>query len=197
MSCEIYCYWGTDMIFAHTLNQVICGEKQQTRRLVKMDETFDFDNQAIVKANSRIVYKVGKSYAVQPNRGKKAVARIVLTAIRKERVGSITDADALNEGFKSRDNFLAAWHIIHGQNADLNREVWVFEFELDSIVEEEIRVLYDAGNAKNEGAHHSEDLSCSIEEISGSGLHRRDHRERRVGSSVSNRLPILAPTSSV
>jgi hypothetical protein len=185
------------MIFAHTLHQVICGEKQQTRRLVKPDEIFDIDKQAVVKAQSRIMYKVGKSYAVQPNRGRKAVARILLTGIRKEQLSSITDADAVKEGFRSRDGFLATWHLIHGQDADLNCEVWVFEFELHSLIEEEIEAFYNATNTKNTSPHHSKNLSCSIEEVSGGGVYRWNHREWGVGTSLSDRLPILVPTSPV
>jgi len=117
------------MIFAHTLDQVITGKKRQTRRLVKADEGFE-DNRRITKKGNRTLYEVGKSYAVQPNRGKKAVARILLTGLRKERVDSITDSDARAEGFSSREAFLATWRAIHGEDVDLSREVWVIEFEL-------------------------------------------------------------------
>ncbi|MBL8157307.1 MAG: hypothetical protein JNM70_24255, partial [Anaerolineae bacterium] len=76
------------MIFAHTLDKVICGEKWQTRRLVKPGETFDADQRRVLKEGKRTLYEIGKSYAVQPNRGKKAVARIVLTGLRKEQVSA-------------------------------------------------------------------------------------------------------------
>jgi hypothetical protein len=178
------------MIFSHTLQQVIRGEKQQTRRLVKSNEIFDVEQQAIVKANTRTMYKVGKSYAVQPNRGKKAVARIMITDIRREPVRAISDADAIHEGFQSRDAFLETWHAIHGENADINDEVWVIEFELHSIAKEEIKALYDAGDTKNEGTHHGQNVSGSVEEVSGSGLHRGNYREWGVGAAISDRLSI-------
>ncbi|MCU0464247.1 MAG: hypothetical protein MUF38_06730 [Anaerolineae bacterium] len=117
------------MIFAHTLEQVLSGQKWQTRRLVKLGESLE-KNRYIIKANGRVRYEVGKTYAVQPNRGKKSVARILMIGIRRERVGEISHDDAIAEGFRSREDFLNTWRAIHGQDADLSREVWVFEFEL-------------------------------------------------------------------
>jgi hypothetical protein len=77
------------MIFAHTLDQVIQGQKWQTRRLVKASDCL-VEGVAIQRGTNRILYAVGKTYAVQPNRGKKAVARILLTGLRRERVADIT-----------------------------------------------------------------------------------------------------------
>lgn len=119
------------MIFAHTLEQVLSGRKQQTRRLIKSGESLG-KNTTIIKENGRILYEVGKTYAVQPNRGKKSVTRILMTGIRREQVGDISHADAVAEGFSSREDFLTTWRAIHGQDADLAREVWVFEFKLAS-----------------------------------------------------------------
>lgn len=102
------------MIFQHTLNKVLSGEKWQTRRLAK--------------PNSQ-PYTVGNLYAVQPARGKPAVARIRITGIRLERVTSITIEDAIAEGFESCEEFLNAWVEIHGKSA-LNKMVWVLEFVL-------------------------------------------------------------------
>ncbi|MBZ0290671.1 MAG: hypothetical protein K8I30_23805 [Anaerolineae bacterium] len=118
------------MIFAHTLDKVICGEKWQTRRLVKPGETLDSAQIRVSNQSQRTVYEVGKSYAVQPNRGQKAVARILLTGLRREMVLSINDEDARAEGFPSKAEFVAAWQKIHGLKADLSREVWVLEFTL-------------------------------------------------------------------
>ncbi len=180
------------MIFSHTLQHVLCGTKRQTRRIVKPNESFDNVKQAIVKANTRILYKVGKSYAVQPNRGKKAVARIFITNIRKEKVGAISEADAINEGFASKEDFIAAWQRIHGQDADLETEVWVIEFKLHSIVAEELKVLGYEYSAQNQSVDLSENLSSAIKEVSRGSLHGRNHRERRVGETLSDRLSLLA-----
>src|SRR5258708_15396845 len=103
------------MIFAHTLDKVLSGEKWQTRRPVKPGEKLScrkdlFGEKICVQAaTDRIVYEVGKSYAVQPNRGKKAIARIVVTGIRLQQVRMIGECDALAEGFASRQEFFATW----------------------------------------------------------------------------------------
>lgn len=158
------------MIFAHTLEKVLCGQKQQTRRLIKSGEKFE-KNRYIIKTNQRILYEVGKTYAVQPNRGKKSVARILITGIRQESVASITHTDAIAEGFRSREDFLNTWRAIHGQDADLSREVWVFEFELCSIIEEGIKALYADRNHQNQSLDYRQDLPRSLKEISGSGVY--------------------------
>ncbi len=121
------------MIFAHTLDKILCGEKRQTRRLVKPGEHLTTKSGKAAVVAKRTVYEVGKTYAVQPNRGKKAVARILLTGLRREKILDISTADAVAEGFLSRDEFLKTWHNIHGAKADLLHEVWVLEFELHTL----------------------------------------------------------------
>jgi len=184
------------MIFAHTLNQVLGGQKQQTRRLVKPEEKFE-NNRYIIKTNLRVLYEIGKTYAVQPNRGKKSVARILITGIRKEQVGSITHADAKAEGFISREDFLNTWRTIHGKDANLSREVWVFEFELCGIVDEGMKTFYADPNAKNQSPHHSENLPRAVAEVSGSGVYSRDYRIGRVGTTLSDRLSVSETRSPV
>jgi hypothetical protein len=117
------------MIFAHTLDKVLNGTKQQTRRIIKPNEIFQETQQRVV-AGTRTVYQVGKDYAVQPNRGKKAVARILLTGIRCESVSVIDEQDAIAEGFASASEFITAWQRIHGQTVNLENLVWVLEFKL-------------------------------------------------------------------
>ncbi|MFA4974630.1 MAG: ASCH domain-containing protein [bacterium] len=73
------------MIFQHTWQQVLDGTKTQTRRL-----------------RAQPPY-VGRTYAVQPGRGKPAVGRIRITAIRQQRVQDITAEDALAEGLVCPD----------------------------------------------------------------------------------------------
>jgi hypothetical protein len=116
------------MIFAHTLNLVLSGCKSQTRRLVKAGETLTPDQQFIYMKGKRSVYQVNKTYAVQPGRGKKAVARIRITGLRRERLEDISTKDARAEGFASREAFFEAWRAIHGAQADLAVEVWVISF---------------------------------------------------------------------
>jgi hypothetical protein len=122
------------MIFSHTLDLVLSGVKSQTRRLKKPHEHLYPTEPGTVygetRAGIRRVYQVGMIYAVQPGRAKKAVAFIRLTAIRDQRVMSISEADAIAEGFDSPESFFAAWRAIHGAKADLQAWVWVLEFEL-------------------------------------------------------------------
>ncbi|MEO8609047.1 MAG: ASCH domain-containing protein [Chloroflexota bacterium] len=165
------------MIFAHTLDKILCGEKRQTRRLVKPnEELFQADLPVYVKSGKRTVYQVGKSYAVQPNRGKKSVARIVLTGLRKESVKAISTEDALAEGFLSREDFFATWRTIHGKDADLQREVWVLEFSLQVIIADELKELYEQYLSKNRSVDNRYDLSASVTGIPGDNLHSRYHK---------------------
>ncbi|MFQ3534436.1 MAG: hypothetical protein SNJ58_01030 [Aggregatilineales bacterium] len=119
------------MIFAHTLESVLKGTKSQTRRLIKAGEWLSADGTSILTASGRRLYQVGKTYAVQAGRGKRAVARIRITGLRRERVGAISMEDAHAEGFPSSQMFLAAWRAIHGLNADLLAEVWVISFYIE------------------------------------------------------------------
>lgn len=123
------------MIFAYTLDLVLSGEKWQTRRVIKADEqlTRMDDIVRVEIPGKRVVYEVGKSYAVQPGRGKHAVARIILTGIRREPVAAISERDAAAEGYRSREAFFKAWHAIHGDRANLQDDVWVLEFRLDEL----------------------------------------------------------------
>ena len=163
------------MIFAHTLDKLIQGHKWQTRRLVKPDESF-VESGAIKKGSHRLMYVVGRTYAVQPNRGKKAVARILLTGLRREQVHAITEEDAHAEGFVSRDEFLATWYTIYGLNGDLNREVWVFEFKLDTIIDEAFKVICENRATKDRYTHHGHDVSSPIERLSGISLYSWNYK---------------------
>jgi len=54
-------------------------------------------------------YRPGRSYAVQPGRGMRGVGRGLVTDVRLEALGEITDAEALLEGFPDASAFLAYW----------------------------------------------------------------------------------------
>lgn len=148
------------MIFQHTWKQVLDGTKTQTRRLVKPGEGFNAFPSGWIKdvrvypdlplphsMIGKIKWAVGRDYAVQPGRGKKAVGRIRITGIRQERVQDITTADAIAEGVPEqtatythpvyRSLSVAAyaklWDAIHtkpGETWNDNPSVWVLEFEL-------------------------------------------------------------------
>lgn len=116
------------MIFQHTIDKVLDGTKTQTRRIVKDDQfsstvarsvlpyirtRYRYGEIAYVGAGSRIVYEVGKTYAVQPGRGKKAAARMRIMSIRREDVRRISLADVQAEGFQDKYHFLQVWTDMH------------------------------------------------------------------------------------
>lgn len=106
--------------------QVLDGTKTQTRRLVKIGDCIHKGEEqlwymmrsdpqlgSMVRKGRcqiptvvlrfkykpyRIKWQVGRTYAVQPGRGKKAVGRIRLLEIRQERLQDISEEDALAEG---------------------------------------------------------------------------------------------------
>lgn len=100
------------MIFQHTCELVLSGRKTQTRRLRR----------------PRVV--VGRSYAVQPGRGKRSLGRIIVASVWQERLGDLSLEDARAEGYRSREEFFEVWRRIHGL-FDPAAEVWVVEFRQD------------------------------------------------------------------
>lgn len=85
------------MIFKPDLaSKVLSGEKTQTRRPLKYR------------------YEAGRTYAVQPGRGKRAVGRIRVLSVDEVDVTAIDDTDAHAEGFKSRNEFLDLWRSMYG-----------------------------------------------------------------------------------
>lgn len=128
------------MIFQHTHELVMAGKKTQTRRLVKPNDKFvsfttiptgEFeevvqsrfieiytddpqDINYVINDFGNIRFAVGKTYAVQPGRGKRSVGRIRVTAIRgPEDVRNISLEDAMAEGFGCREEFLRVWVSMH------------------------------------------------------------------------------------
>lgn len=118
------------MQFTHTLDKVLSGEKTLTSRFVKLNQFYDpFFQQvysltldrlplpAHITARRRILWQVGKTYAVQPGRRKAGVARIRLLAIKRYDVRQISAEDVLAEGFQSRLEFLETWTAMHDHAA--------------------------------------------------------------------------------
>jgi len=119
------------MLFrADLMSKVLSGEKTQTRRLSGK-------------------YEVGKTYAVQPGRGKKAVARIRVLRVWLEDVRFIRLEDVYAEGFPTHKKFWTLWATLHDKSVRIDPkwgeltifaelfgrpaefyEAWAIEFEL-------------------------------------------------------------------
>lgn len=124
------------MIFRPELvRKIQRGEKTMTRRPMKRGEP-------------TCRYSTGKSYAVQPGRGKSATCRIHIDGVRLERAGEITFSDALAEGFRTTEEFKAYWIGLYekawlehehkmldeAENDDgvvLDRDTWIMRRSLD------------------------------------------------------------------
>ena len=134
------------MIFKDTHRYVLDSTKTQTRRLKKSGDYIHVIGplfQEVIR-NGRLLWRVGRTYAIQPSRGKKAVGRIVLNAIRKEQLQDISAEDCIAEGLIShhrehaavadlKQQFKMLWNGIHtlkGQRWNDNPEVWILEFDL-------------------------------------------------------------------
>ncbi len=122
------------MIFRQ-IAEIRDGRKTQTRRMRKPNHgssgRADGTELTITEAAGN---SVGKSYAIVPKRGHKAIpdGRIRITRIRCERVQDITEADARAEGVDSVAAYQALWESINGKTKGArwqdNPWVWVYEF---------------------------------------------------------------------
>ena len=57
-------------------------------------------------------------------------SRVRITEIREERLGDITEADAVREGFANVAEFMAYFATLHPGPVDLTLPVWVVSFEV-------------------------------------------------------------------
>lgn len=103
------------MIFMHTWQAVIEARKTQTARLVKPGDRLVSESYRLpaVYNQSRLVYHVGRDYAVQPGRGKAAVARIRITDLWQQDIRQYTVDDSDCEGFSSLPRFWDTWLGMH------------------------------------------------------------------------------------
>jgi hypothetical protein len=135
------------MLFQNAWKSVLDGSKTQTRRPAQSSDQAVLDEDGnIIKVTRtgengppKVLFEVGQSYAVQPGPAKKTVGRIKITAIRRERLQDISQADALQEqpvtppdATLALQTFKTAWDKSHqpGQQWTDNPEVWVIEFQL-------------------------------------------------------------------
>jgi uncharacterized protein YhfF len=124
------------MIFSEEhVAMILAGTKTQTRRLAKsgellMTRNFFWD---YVNSKGRIKWMQERTYAVQPGRGKTAVARIRLKHIHRESLKTISIEDAHAEGGYTIEEFTSMWNSFHTQTGtrwEDNPLVWVLAFEL-------------------------------------------------------------------
>lgn len=105
------------MIFRPELAQLVLdGKKTQTRRPVREPECR---------------YKVGKTYAVQPGRGKAALGRIYVESVERAQLGEIGGGDAIREGFPTREDLFEYWRGLYG-TLDLAQRVDIITFRLET-----------------------------------------------------------------
>lgn len=113
------------MIFQHTIDNVLNGTKTMTRRLIKggqklvmVESAFGGHRPIYVQTPAgRVLYRISSTYAAQPSRTKKGVARIQITNIKHEDVRYISKQEAKCEGFGSIDAFLMIWCEMHDPQA--------------------------------------------------------------------------------
>jgi hypothetical protein len=128
------------VIFQHTWQAILEGRKTQTRRPVKPHQmllpvTPYSAEMCVVQSNvpaktARVYYREGATYAVQPGRGKKGVARIRITRIRYvERAAEISAVDSAAEGFLTGAEFRRVYGTINGSGS-LGQPCWALTFEL-------------------------------------------------------------------
>jgi hypothetical protein len=142
------------MLFQYTWKQVLDGSKTQLRRPVQEGDVAVFDDNGsnIIKVTHtaqygppKVLFEVGQSYSIQPGVAKKTMGKIKVTAIRREQLQEVSEADALREfpldmaeaepsaSTAALSHFQATWDSISakpGQSWADNPAVWVVTFEL-------------------------------------------------------------------
>ncbi|HSH12327.1 MAG TPA: ASCH domain-containing protein, partial [Desulfurivibrionaceae bacterium] len=115
--------------------KVLSGQKTQTRRLARdSDRLWSIEHEGreaekVLWRGEKAKWRTGRSYAVQPGRGKKAIARIRLLDIQYQLLGHVSEEEANAEGYASLAEFIQTWTKIHG-HYDLGQPVWALEFRL-------------------------------------------------------------------
>lgn len=122
------------------IEAILAGKKTQTRRVVKDGEFFAkssvpgsaFVYTYLSNDKSRTKWALGRTYAIVPKRGAKGIGRrIRITAIRREWLHDISEADAIAEGVGSVAEYKALWDAINAAGSWLMAGyVWVLSFEL-------------------------------------------------------------------
>lgn len=139
------------MIFQHTIDSVLSGEKTQTSRIWKDSWAISFvssesgDIRAIYSCHDkqpfkRLRYEVGQVLSVQPARGQKGVAKIRILELAKRDVRSFTFAEIEKEGFEHAQDFIQLWAQMHDKAYYTTMPVKTFDGNsYDSVYEKWLR----------------------------------------------------------
>lgn len=140
------------MIFQHTIDSVLSGEKTQTSRIWKDDYTFSCDEydrelpnvilsmKAFDAGKIHRLYQVGQVLSVQPARGQKGVAKIRILELAKRDVRSFTFAEIEKEGFEHAQDFIQLWAQMHDKAYYTTMPVKTFDGNsYDSVYEKWLR----------------------------------------------------------
>lgn len=158
-------------------------------------------------------YEPGKSYALQPGRGKEAKHRITILEVRQEQLGNISFRDARKEGFRTTEDFRDYWISLHkGFNAA--EMVYVITFELGDTTDtprllgrhpghdyvsstaqalsasaEEVSAYQQARYVLEQDAKRSEQRQTALAAIT--GIETKDARERKRVRAAANQILAL------
>lgn len=128
------------MLFMEALAiQIVTEMKRQTRRIQKIGETYLDAPHKTVFTGNKIKWQVGRDYAVQTRRGGCSLSKFNLLNIRSEPACDISDADAIAEGFTSRDEFLSTWVKINGKDS-LSKQAWVLDIKPLFVVGQNVKL---------------------------------------------------------
>lgn len=117
MQFSVIGQWLIDGKSPHTGQPVL-----ETCRIVKPGHldcrTSKGDVMYIINADDRIIYQVGKTYAIQPGRGQKSIGRTPpIVSIRRQDVREMTQDDAIARGFSNSCHYLQVWCEMHDPKA--------------------------------------------------------------------------------
>lgn len=118
---------------APTMTEVICGERDDRLHL-----TYRVDRAVVANTDPVEITRLRDTLTVQGRRWRPPMflpdwairTRLKITAIREERLGDISEADARAEGFADRAEFLSYFATLHKGEPDLTLPVWAIHFEV-------------------------------------------------------------------
>jgi hypothetical protein len=101
-----------------------------TRRPIKKEDEFEHEKGKILRVirGGRLLWEVGKDYAVQPGRGKEGEGRMRILHLEVDpNPGNLSYLEAILEGFEHPDQFREVWKAMYGEEA-LRHPAWRIRF---------------------------------------------------------------------